>query len=171
MRHIRCCRIWVRAPTSRSRTAWRWRRFWRRWIRPQFLRPCLLTSGCVASAWRRSSLAPASMGYVSIPSTTISACATRSSPRTRNSESSFTPTTWFPSFHQGSLPGHLAHALELLADLGRELLRPGVALQDAERGQPCRNGRRLDRLLDRLHERLPRRLGNAGRGEKTEPDA
>jgi tripartite-type tricarboxylate transporter receptor subunit TctC len=29
MPRIRCCRISDRAPTSRSRTAWRWRRFWR----------------------------------------------------------------------------------------------------------------------------------------------
>ena len=29
MPRIRCCRISDKAPTSRSRTAWRWRRSWR----------------------------------------------------------------------------------------------------------------------------------------------
>ena len=29
MPRIRCCRISDKAPTSRSRTAWRWRQFWR----------------------------------------------------------------------------------------------------------------------------------------------
>src|SRR5258706_10134577 len=171
MRRIRCCRILGRAPISRSRTAWRWRRSWRRRTRPRFRRLSLRTSGCAASAWRRFSSAPASTGCAWIRPPAISASATGSSPRTPNSESSFTATTWFPSFRQAGLPGHLAHALELLADLRRELLRPGVALNNAERGQPRGDGRRLARLLDRVHEGLPRSFGNARGREKAEPDA
>ena len=63
-------------------------------IRPRFPRRCSPTSGCVASAWRRFSWARASTGCGSIRRPAISVSATRISPRTRNSASSSTATTW-----------------------------------------------------------------------------
>ena len=54
-------------PTSRSRTAWRSRRSWRGWTHRRCRRRCWPTSDCVASAWRRFSVAPGRTGCVSIP--------------------------------------------------------------------------------------------------------
>src|SRR5687768_14282505 len=123
------------------------------------------TSVCAASAWRRSSSGRASTGCASIRHRAIWACVTRSSLRTPNSASSFTATTSCRTraprrrllFDEPCLARHIAHALRFLADLGGLLLGAGVGLQDAERGEPGRDGGRLDRLLDRAGERLDRK--------------
>src|SRR5215213_7824229 len=95
--------------------------------------------------------------------------------RTPNSASSFTPTTWCrrpcASSDRGGLPRRLAHALELLADLGCHLLRARVSLQDAERREFRRDCGRFHRLLDGGHQRFARFLRNARRREEAEPDA
>src|SRR4029079_4742103 len=82
-----------------------------------------------------------------------------------------TATTSCASFQDARLPSYFADAPGLLAYLGRHLFRAGVALEDAERGQPRRDGRRLDCVLDRIHERLPRPIGDSRGREKAEPDA
>src|SRR5688500_17655582 len=118
------------------------------------------------------------MGCASIPCPAISACATQSSSRTPSSESSSTATTSCRTraqrrrllFDEPRLARHVAHALRFLLDLGGLLLGAGVRLQDAERGEPRRDRRRLDRLLYRAGQGLARVLGDTGGGEKAEPD-
>src|SRR3954453_10497459 len=142
-------------------------------MRPPYRQRCSSMSGCVASGWRRCRPARASTGCASIPPAAIWPRATRSSPRTPNSARRFTPTTSCStraSFHHARLPSHVADAPGFVANLGRHLFGAGVALVNAERRQPCADGRRLDRLLDRLDQRLPCAFWNTRRCEEAEPD-
>ena len=89
----RCFRISARAPTSRSRMAWRWRQFWRR-RRARAYRRCWRMSGCDGvSGWRRFSAVRARMACATTPPTPISAFATPRSQRMRRSANGFTIMT------------------------------------------------------------------------------
>src|SRR3954467_6183090 len=128
-------------------------------------------TACAANASRRCSSARASMGCAWIPPPGTWPRAIASSRRTRNSANSSTATTCCPSFRGARLPRHLPDASGFLANLGGELLRACVGLQDAERRQPCRDRRRLHGLLDRIDQRLPGRFRDSGRRKEAEPNA
>ena len=81
----RCCRIWS-GPTSRSRTAWRSRRFWPRWTHGSpggvaaCLRPIASRAHGGGSAWRRQNgLRVDSATPISVSATR--ACRTRRIPQ------------------------------------------------------------------------------------------
>jgi len=111
----------ARAPTSRSRTAWRLATILAQGgYVGRFQRLSLLTSGCVAKRVAEVQLGARKHGLrggFGPPAISVSGDRELAAQRGIQ-KAALQLRRGFPSFHQGSLPRHLAHALELLADLG-----------------------------------------------------
>ena len=185
-RRIRCCRTSARAPTRRSRTAWRSPPSSRRPTRPR-ARPLLAyerlrrervaevqlgarkhglrvdsMGGDLAQARRRSRRARR------IPQ---AALRLRRGAAARAARKRCGIAAVAVAIRQAGLLRHFADAPSSSRISAASCSGVGVDLQDAERRELRRDGRRLDRLLDRVDERLARVLRDARRREKAEPDA